>query len=92
MARRLDCMIGDVRRIISPRPIHVGEDGVEITWFLRMPWDVGVGFMDNDVRKDRFHADWVPGYPGGWRHPMPLYGHEMDDSISPKEEGTGEYL
>ena len=83
-------MIGDIRCIIS-RTGYTGEDGVEIYMAPEDARGCGSCLWTRDRRK----AD--PMRPGGQGHPeaggsMPLYGHEMDDCISPKEAGLGIFV
>jgi len=88
---RFDCMIGDVRCIIS-KTGYTGEDGVEIymapedapgMWELLMDKGQEEGLIPCGLgARDTLRLE----------ASMPLYGHEMDDSISPKEAGLGIFV
>ena len=88
---RFDCMIGDIRCIIS-RTGYTGEDGVEIymapedapgMWELLMDKGQEEGLIPCGLgARDTLRLE----------ASMPLYGHEMDDCISPKEAGLGIFV
>ena len=88
---RFDCMIGDIRCIIS-RTGYTGEDGVEIyiapedapgMWELLMDKGQEEGLIPCGLgARDTLRLE----------ASMPLYGHEMDYCISPKEAGLGIFV
>ena len=83
---RFDCMIGDIRCIIS-RTGYTGEDGVEIymapedapgMWELLMDKGQEEGLIPCGLgARDTLRLEAA----------MPLYGHELNDVITPLEAG-----
>lgn len=88
---RFDSMIRDIKCIIS-RTGYTGEDGVEIylaaengprLWEMLMEAGKEEGLIPCGLgARDTLRLE----------ASMPLYGHEMDDGISPKEAGLGVFV
>ncbi|MCC8026706.1 MAG: glycine cleavage system aminomethyltransferase GcvT [Clostridium sp.] len=88
---RFDGFIGDIRCIIS-KTGYTGEDGVEIyleasegprMWELLMEAGREYGLIPCGLgARDTLRLE----------ASMPLYGHEMDDGISPEEAGLGFFV
>ena len=88
---RHGCQLGGVRCMIS-RTGYTGEDGFEIymdakdaseVWELLMEAGAGEGLIPCGLgARDTLRLEAA----------MPLYGHEMDDTISPREAGLGFFV
>lgn len=86
-----DCMIGDMKCIIS-KTGYTGEDGVEIYLapeHARRMWEL---LMENGREQGLIPCGLGARDTLRLEASMPLYGHEMDDSISPKEAGLGIFV
>lgn len=88
---RFDCMIGDVRCIIS-KTGYTGEDGVEIYMAPEDAPGMWELLMDNGREEGLIPCGLGARDTLRLEASMPLYGHEMDDSISPKEAGLGIFV
>lgn len=88
---RFDCMIGDIKCIIS-KTGYTGEEGVEL--YLAADQAPRLWEMLMEVGKEEGMIPCGLGARDTLRleASMPLYGHEMDDGISPKEAGLGIFV
>lgn len=88
---KFDCLIDDIKCIIS-KTGYTGEDGVEI--YLASEQAPKLWEMLLEAGKEEGLIPCGLGARDTLRleASMPLYGHEMDDTVSPKEAGLGIFV